>query len=58
MKVIVCDTCLRANLPLIEFRILTEDTRTPKSHMCTRCMEQVLRRINRTTYGAPKIIMD
>ena len=54
MKAFVCDTCLKANLPLIEFRILTEDTRTQKSHLCPRCMEQILRRINRTTYGAPK----
>ena len=53
MKALVCDTCLRANLPLIEFRILTEDTRTQKSHLCPRCMEQILRRTNRTTYGAP-----
>ena len=54
MKALVCDTCLRANLPLIEFRILTEDTRTQKSHLCPRCMEQILRRTNRNTYGAPK----
>lgn len=49
MKALVCESCLRAISPLVEFRVIDKGRKSKKkNHVCPLCLERELRRMNHT----------